>query len=77
LQAVCCKRDPLLLSPKLSRAAAQNRASRATIAFLGSDRSDGPHAGDPYGDIPIAREGNLDLAGGAFPGERPKRLCLA
>jgi len=44
----------LVLSPKLSGAAAPNRASRATIAFLESDRPDAPRAGDAYGDLPIA-----------------------
>jgi hypothetical protein len=34
------------LSPKLSGASPPNRASRATIAFLESDRPDAPRAGD-------------------------------
>jgi hypothetical protein len=40
-------------SPKLSGAAPPNRASRATIAFLQSDRPDATRAGDAYGDIAI------------------------
>ena len=39
---------------QLSGAAAPNRAGRATIAFLESDRPDAPRAGDAYGDLPIA-----------------------
>ena len=38
-----------LRSPKLSGAAPPNRASRATIAFLESDRPGAPRAGDAYG----------------------------
>ena len=37
-------------SPKLSGAAPPNHASRATIAFLESDRPGAPRAGDAYGD---------------------------
>src|SRR5438309_8585073 len=44
-------------SPKLSGAAPPNRASRATIAFLESDRPGAPRAGDAYGDIPRPRQG--------------------
>src|SRR5437764_3425998 len=40
-------------SPKLSGAAPPNRASRATIAFLESDRPGAPRAGDAYGDKSI------------------------
>jgi hypothetical protein len=45
----------LPVSPKLSGAAPPNRARRATIAFLESDRPDAPRAGDAYGDVRIAR----------------------
>jgi hypothetical protein len=41
--------------PKLSGAAPLNRASRATIAFLKSDRPDAPRAGDAFGDRVIVR----------------------
>jgi hypothetical protein len=41
-------------SPKLMGAGPQNHPSRATIAFLESDRPDGSGAGDPYGDAAIA-----------------------
>jgi hypothetical protein len=42
--------SPLVHSPKLSGAAPLNRASRATIAFLQSDRPGVPGADDPLGD---------------------------
>jgi hypothetical protein len=42
-------------SPKLSGAVPPNRTSRATIAFLESDRPGGPRAGDAYGDGVITR----------------------
>jgi len=45
----------LVLSPKLSSAVPLNCASRATIAFLESDRPDAPRAGDAYGDEAQAR----------------------
>jgi hypothetical protein len=40
-------------SPKLSGAAPPNRASRATIALLESDRPDAPRASDAYGDVAL------------------------
>jgi hypothetical protein len=49
--AIVSARDRALsLPPKLSGAAPPNRASRATIAFLESDRPNAPQAGDAYGD---------------------------
>ena len=39
-----------LLSPNLSVAARPHRASRATIAYLESNRPKAPRAGDAYGD---------------------------
>jgi hypothetical protein len=45
----------LLESPKLSSAAPPKCVRRATIAFLESDRPDGPGAGDAYGDQAQAR----------------------
>ena len=50
---IAASSSSLVLSPKLSSAAPPNRASRATIAFLESDRPDRPRAGDAYGDVPI------------------------
>jgi hypothetical protein len=44
----------LLPSPKLGGVASPNRASRATIAFLESNRPDAPGPGDAYGDEAIA-----------------------
>jgi hypothetical protein len=38
---------------QLSGAARSNRASRATIAFLESDRPDGSGAGDRLGDLGV------------------------
>jgi hypothetical protein len=52
----------LARSPELSDAPPPNRASRATIAFLESDRPDAPRAGDAYGDIWIARVGPVITA---------------
>ena len=43
----------LVLPPKLSSADRANRATHATVAFLESDRPDGPRPGDPYGDDTI------------------------
>jgi hypothetical protein len=37
---------------RTQRCASAERASRATIAFLESDRPDAPRAGDAYGDGP-------------------------
>jgi hypothetical protein len=44
-----------VLSPKLSSAAPLNRASRATIAFLESDRPAAARVGDAYGDLALVR----------------------
>jgi hypothetical protein len=46
-----------LSSPKLSGAVPPNRASRATFAFLESNRPDAPRAGDAYGDEAFVRVG--------------------
>ena len=59
----------LARSPELSDAAPPNRASRATIAFLESDRPDAPRAGDAYGDASI-----VPIAG---PGERFTTVAIA
>jgi hypothetical protein len=54
-EAIVSQRDArLLLPPKLSGAAPPNRASRATIAFLESNRPDAPRPGDAYCDDWIA-----------------------
>jgi hypothetical protein len=42
----------LLQPPKFGGAGPPNRASRATIAFVESDRPDEPRAGDSCGDDP-------------------------
>jgi hypothetical protein len=52
--SIARRNSPLALSPKLSGAAPPNGASRATIAFLESDRPNTPRAGDAYGDVPVA-----------------------
>ena len=53
--------------PELSGAAPPNRASRATIPFLESDRPGPPRAGDAYGDIWITRL--------PAPARSPSREC--
>jgi hypothetical protein len=55
----------LLRPPKLSSAAPPNRATGATIAFLESDRPEGPRASDAYGD-----------EGGASAATADKRLAM-
>ncbi len=73
--------SPLVHSPKLTGAAPPNRASRATIAFLESDRPDAPRADDSYGDIGTARRPGGRAIGPPrkdSPGpERPRASAMA
>jgi hypothetical protein len=66
----------LALSPKLSSAAPPNRASRATIAFLESDRPDAPRAGDAYGDIPSVTTSSRTCTMQRPAPERLNRRCV-